>query len=407
MSAIHYSARSPWESLLGKIDSDLPLEYKPNSAELPTALLQPTPNTRRRLKKNPLQSFTVCFDLVDAAGKLLEAHHGTSGAFDGLEDKDELVRTFQRCRADHLGLTPPSSLIRWDITLSECQNVIQELPVLEGNSGHNMSVLKEASGTGGKGVFFVDSVQQIYDIVEAHRNRAAEEGEDFLDRIMEQKGRIPAWVLQAEVYPARLIAGRKFHLRTYVLANECLEEDHLVNIYIYNRHEVRSAAVAVDDAETKRDRLAHITNAAAAEGTTQQLLSEVEDLASQQPALEFFVARTLNHLITDIARRVGYTAQDEPPEIQKHVLAGLDIMMTSDNRFYLLEVNVNPATPPLTAVSKSFEQHLVNFMQDMKNLLFGHSSPNFLLINDVIQRGANGGGEDTVSAAIALVAGKR
>jgi hypothetical protein len=389
MSSIEYTARSPWEWVLGKVaaESDVPMNYCKDRKEMKSALLQPTPNAKRRHAKKHKQPCTVRFDLLDADGKLEEAHHGSSSALDGLEDKDELVRTFQRCRADALGFTPASTLIRWDATLLECQNMVRDWPVLRGNEGTTMAVLKEPIGSQGAGIYFVSSVEEIFDIIDKHRNRAINEGSAFLDSIMEQKGRIPSWCLQAEVHPPLLIRShRKFHIRSYVVVMECPEES-LVNLYLYNRHEVRIASIPVTDCESPRDRRAHITNGANGNSTARVLLNTLDELAPYQQGLEFWCATMLTHLLPDITRRVVHTASEQPPEIKKHILAGMDIMMTEDYRFHLLEVNVNPAAPPENMTPPDFTRHLVGFMTDLKNLVLGHGAPNFCIVEDVLQRG--------------------
>jgi hypothetical protein len=403
-AAIQYTVRSPWEWVLAKValESDIPMQYFQDRQQMVSGLLQPTPNTIRRAAKKRIQPCTVRFDLIDRNGRLLEAHHGISSALDGLEDKDELVRTFQRCRADFLGFTPPSTLIRWDATLPECTNMVRDWPVLKGNEGAKMAVLKEPIGSQGEGIYFVSSVDQLYEILEKHRNRAINEGQGFLDTIMEQKGRIPSWVLQAEIHPPLLIRnGHKFHLRSYVVAIECPEENHLVNLYLYNRHEVRIAGMAVtecngdgDNGEydpNNRDRRAHITNGANGNATARVLIDTVEELAPHQQALEHFGATMLTHLLPDISRRVEYTTSEHPPEIQKHIVAGLDIMMTEDLTFHLLEVNVNPAAPPEANSPTDFTKHLVGFMTDLKNLVLGHGAPNFIIIDEVLARGPGTG----------------
>lgn len=394
MSSIEYTVRSPWEWVLEQVESDVPMKRCVNSKEMASAMLAPTPNTRRKLnqKKGP-QPCTLRLDVVDQGGRLIEAHHGTSSALNGLEDKDELVRTFQRCRAVDFGITPPSTLIRWDATLQECQNVIKNLPTLETNSEHTIAVLKEPIGSRGEGIYFVSSVQEIFDILEKNRKQAVKEGEDFLDTIMEQKGRIPSWVLQAEVHPPLLIRGeRKFHIRSYVVGTECLEENHLLNLYVYNRHEVRIAAMPVTDGDTERDPMAHITNGSVNGGTSTQrvVMDAVEELAHRQQALEHFLANALTTLLPDIIRRVGYTSTEQPPEIQKHIMSGFDIMMTSDYRFYILEVNVNPAAPSKATASEDFTKHLVGFMTDLKSLVLGHDSPNFVITDEILNRGPGG-----------------
>ena len=126
----------------------------------------------------------------------LQSFHGTSEAFDGLEDKDEFVRTLQRCRCEHLELSPPSVLINWDVSAQECRNLVGDsMPALLGSENNNhtsIGVLKEPMGKSGAGVFFVHNAEEIHEIMERNRKRAVEEP-GFLDDLIAQKGRIPSW----------------------------------------------------------------------------------------------------------------------------------------------------------------------------------------------------------------------
>lgn len=124
----------------------------------------------------------------------LQSFHGTSEAFDGLEDKDEFVRTLQRCRCEHLELSPPSVLINWDVSAQECKNLVGEsMPTLLGNeTTEKVGVLKEPMGRSGAGVFFVHDAEEIYELMDRNRKRAAEEP-GLLDELIAEKGRIPSW----------------------------------------------------------------------------------------------------------------------------------------------------------------------------------------------------------------------
>lgn len=148
---------------------------------------------RRRKQRAVPPPCTLRLELLDTEGQLISpAFFGCSCALDGLEDKDELVRTFQRCRADHLQFSPPSVLIKWDVQESECHNMLKELPALSEVTS-KFAVLKEPMGSRGEGIYFVQSVEEMYRIIKEHRDRALHEGDDFLDSVMAHKGRIPSW----------------------------------------------------------------------------------------------------------------------------------------------------------------------------------------------------------------------
>lgn len=203
MERIYYTVRSPWEWVMKNVAAASPNDmiYVESPEKLPSGVLKAqvtvaaTPNTQRRrstMKKGPTPCtlrLEVCSTQDD---KLLYALHGTSAALDGLEDKDELVRTIQRCRCEHLNIGPPSVLLKWDITRDELGNFLPSLPVLPGNDGFEMAVLKEPMGSRGEGIYFVSSAEEAYTHIERHRIAALEEP-NLLDNIMFQKGRMPAW----------------------------------------------------------------------------------------------------------------------------------------------------------------------------------------------------------------------
>jgi len=199
--SVSFFVFSPWQWIMQSIavegmtevvdPNDLPSNKVPAK---PSAI---TPASRRRsnFRKKLKGPATLKLEMVNPETGFLEyAVHGTSSALDGLEDKDELVRTLQRCRCDHLNISPPSVLISWDVSHEECLNVVgKEMPKLEQNkSSPTYAVLKEPMGSQGKGIYFVEGAEEIHKIIDEHRQRALTEP-DFLDNLIEVKGRIPSW----------------------------------------------------------------------------------------------------------------------------------------------------------------------------------------------------------------------
>ena len=233
-SQLHCTARKPWgwvmESIIAtdypnmqmfKTPTELPtgIQLASVNGGSPTAAPAPSRGNRRRKKGPPADTLRI--EVVTTSSKPTAADstgdgsqppspskpndttirlaiHGTSEAFDGLEDKDELVRTLQRCRCEHLELSPPSRLINWDVTKEECMNLVgDKMPRLlandkKGNEKDRIAVLKEPMGRGGTGVFFVKNALEINDIIEQRRKQAVDDPE-FLDQLIAQKGRIPSW----------------------------------------------------------------------------------------------------------------------------------------------------------------------------------------------------------------------
>ena len=202
-TTVHYFVRHPWQWVMRSLPTTHMVESV-NTDGLPSANLPPgvpaitpaTPATRRRREARKFKGpSTVKLEITDTeTKKIVFAVHGSSPALDGLEDKDELVRTLQRCRCDHLNLSPPAVLLSWDVTHEECLNVLgKSLPVLNGNDGRTKyAVLKEPMGSQGKGIFFVTNAEEIHKIIDEHRQRALNEN-GFLDNLIAVKGRIPSW----------------------------------------------------------------------------------------------------------------------------------------------------------------------------------------------------------------------
>lgn len=205
---VSYMVRHPWEWVMQQVPGSAEMTHVTNLADLPSAQLaardaamtagtpSSTPATRRRRQTKRLnRPSTLKVEVSDSAtGALSYAVHGSSTAFDGLEDKDELVRTLQRCRCENLALSPPSILINWDVTKEECLNVVgKDLPALETNTSEiRFAVLKEPMGSQGKGIFFVKDAEEIHTIIDEQRERAMAEP-SFLDNLISDKGRIPSW----------------------------------------------------------------------------------------------------------------------------------------------------------------------------------------------------------------------
>ena len=203
---IQYVTGNPWTWVMNAIKTQ-DMHAVANPAALPLAQQQQqianvammTPRIRggrRQARRNKTDvPATLRIEVVDRkTGRVVVAWHGTSSAFDGLEDKDALVRTIQRCRVPESQISPASVLITWDVSLEECRNVIgKRLPTLESNTEeHPFAVLKEPMGSQGKGIYFVRDVDEIHQIVDQHHQRARAEPE-VLEALIAAKNRIPSW----------------------------------------------------------------------------------------------------------------------------------------------------------------------------------------------------------------------
>lgn len=426
--SVHYVVRQPWKWVMEGIKhrkmkevfspSDLPSNKAASIGNNGNIETTPgsTPTQRRRRenqRRRRMTPSTLKIDICDGDNRVILAAHGNSAALDGLEDKDELIRTMQRCRCEDKVISPPTILINWDATREECSNVVgTKLPSVEGNDlEEKFAVLKDPMGSQGSGIFFVQSADEIHKIVDEHRQRASADP-GFLDRLISAKGRIPSWgmfyfrffyehdrsslilcvftVVQAEVYPSLLVKGRrKFHIRTYVVVLEKLYSPEVVDIYLFNRHEVRIAGTAVAEGDQSRDPQAHITNGAMSSTTERVLIDDVPELTDRgmKEKIEQFVATTFGKdLIRDIAGRVRVNTGDASGAC-KFAVAGLDLMVTESGRIYLLEVNVNPSAPSEDTVTSQFKEHLQGFFHDLAALATGNTPSTFSTVNDILSLG--------------------
>jgi hypothetical protein len=174
------------------------------------------------------------------------------------------------------------------------------------------------------------------------------------------------------------------------------ENDEILDLFLYREHEVRIAGIPVnggsnDSAEETMDRrrnpLAHITNGALSSATERSILSQDTELKHLQPSLEIFVAEIFaKHLLADISRRVTSHAAPSVP-LREFAVAGLDLMVTTEGRWYLLEVNVNPGAPSEAMASDpAFSAHLQSFWTSMIDLVSGNPTAGFMDTFAILER---------------------
>ena len=104
--------------------------------------------------------------------------------------------------------------------------------------------------------------------------------------------------------------GRRFHIRTNVAVVNKLNHEDMVDVYIYNRHEVRIAGQAVSSDPETREPLAHITNGTSSGTMERALLSSIPELTALQGELRVFF-KAFQAFMPDMVRRVGYSASQE------------------------------------------------------------------------------------------------
>lgn len=166
-----------------------------------------------------------------------------SPIFEFLDPKDALFRHLQQtCNENFM---PETSLIPSDISttldLLAILNNSKFLETQESNHDENnikfkdKFLLKAALGSGGFGLYFVDNVDAVLEVIKGHAERAAK-FPGFTDGLKQKYGgHVPYWSLQRLILPVRTrinASNRKTQVRAYVIS--CNDK-----MFIYKNFEVR------------------------------------------------------------------------------------------------------------------------------------------------------------------------
>lgn len=292
----------------------------------------------------------------------------TSPAFDPFDLKDDLVHAIQVAGCTHLA--PDSYLLEWDIS-----DLTPEIKQLFHNQNEPL-LLKSAIGSGGRGIEFVCSSDELFQIIQQNAEAAKAEP-NFLDQIRKTyQNRIPSWVLQRHIKSILVQGGRKCHLRAYIVIHD--------KILMYKTIEVRVAAsIYCHESNLDwKDRSAHITNGAGGDKTERFLLSEIDELSGLEFNVQDFLVELLNSLKAQICETILNVSEEENNArggkyVEKFGVAGVDIMVDENKRLWLLEFNRNPAAPPPGVLSDTFRNHLIEFTRSICNFALNDKETNF------------------------------
>jgi len=298
----------------------------------------------------------------------------TSKALEFLDAKDALY--------EHLPpeTMPETILLDWDCTCDD-GNIKSFL-----QRHSNKVLLKAALGSGGSGLYFVDSCEDVLAVMQGHAARAQRE-EGFLDKLrLENGGRVPKWSLQALLQPV-LVSWRKSQVRAYIVFIEGDDDDE-PHCYFYSSFEVRlpnweaetatAAHTAMDDYESEvcGGGGAVPYNRGRIKADTERLLvSECAELSGAQEAIEKTITAAFSSLRPALVRRKG----DSNRAYVKVAVIGADLLLEQrccpgDSSSLLvakiLEVNNNPAmaNPEKHRMSLLYKEHLVTFFHGLVEL---------------------------------------
>lgn len=302
-----------------------------------------------------------------------EAERGvwcTSTALEFLDAKDAL---YEHLPAEAM---PDTLLLDWDC-ISDDGSIEKFLLT------HDKVLLKAALGSGGSGLYFVDSCEAVLAVLKGHAARAQRE-DGFLDKLrLDNGGRVPRWSLQTLLTPV-LVGGRKSQVRAYIVF---IEDDDQPHCYFYSCFEVRlpnwEAEIATADYTTMDDYEREVCGGSDAvpynrgrikADTERLLLSECAELTGAQEAIEKTLTSAFRVLRSELTTRKGISNS----AYVKVAVVGVDLLLehcgggAEDSSLVasILEVNNNPAmaNPLKHRMSLLYKEHLGTFFHDLTEL---------------------------------------
>jgi len=231
---------------------------------------------------------------------------------------------------------PTSLPLDWDIELP------LTLPDYIGDVGP--WVLKRDGGSGGREVYFVQSMEEIQKLLE--EGQLLEQALPFLEE-RQKEGLIPNWALQKYISNLQLLPYNghlyKFHVRAYILMVDEL-------YYLHNRPEIRLASTPFVD-DVFNDISQHLTNGT--QGAMRLLASEFTLLESLTEKLVGFAELVMDPCaeppspFTDTTRETGWRTKDvlftKSTQWKPIGIYAMDLMVDTDMNLWLLEVNHSPS----------------------------------------------------------------
>ena len=319
----------------------------------------------------------------------------TSRCLEFLDAKDNLYKYIEL--GNGTKCMPTTRLLPFDVTEIEQFN---DKPHL----------LKGALGSGGFGLYFVKTKNDIMSIIKWHRIKA-EQATGFIDSLHRDFGRVPLWSLQEFIPSIRVQGNKRCQIRVYVVV--C--EEHC---YYYHTHEVRLPTwdCNLDDelltSNTNNndnddddpidtgdlssyDKQCCLGTAARPynkdrnkKETHRYLTTEIEDLKSSSSAVNDCIVRSFNALKPFIQNQINEQNKESTnTKRTKLAISGVDLVLhkTDNDEFeaLIVELNNNPAMVGLNKkMSAKFNQHLKQLLSDIVilGLSNGKVQNNFSLI---------------------------
>jgi hypothetical protein len=282
---------------------------------------------------------------------------------------------------------PETHLLKWDC---ESEEEISELPSLP-------SLLKASLGSGGDGIYFVNTRSEILQVIKDHARKAlASEG--FIQSLIKMYGDVPDWNLQRYVRSLRIRNDtRRTQFRVYAVS--CNNR-----IFVYKKGEVRLPEwnIDLDNAISSnislREELSEDNHNISGEArpyndernktlTERHTVEEVEEIRQLNPILiEHSIlalqalrptiekSRTSNESNAPLSPLTDAATVDSLDNPSTHKIAerifipmaivGIDLIIDRETlRPLIVEFNNNPAMAKKASnMSENYKAHLISFV---------------------------------------------
>lgn len=426
---VYYSSHHNWhwviEEAITKLQQEIipgiNIHYCPSFAKLPSKQEFPSLKPKYSLFR---------FDVVDQTS-LCGMIRVDSLSMSFLDPKDVLYHELQRVQLEKY--MPPSELIPWTV------DNLEDLPV---SFPSTPALLKAPLGSGGSGLYFIHTKEDILEIIKQHRLKALQTP-GFLNSVSQyyESSIVPKnvkernseelttkelldyvplyWSLQQIIQPIRtslsfepqltVDSPRKTQIRAYLV--ECQQK-----FYLFHRLEVRVPHwdVSLDELLHDEDNI-HSTNQPKSDQyeeyvcgnstarpynesrnkkeTRRYLLSEIPELQAYEQTMLLHVQECFQGLKPRLLARVSSLSSSDSasslPIIKEKSISmailGIDLLFSEDKNTYIVEVNNNPAMPSKVKhhMSSAYHNHLIELNASMYNLALSNISSVVPKLNQV------------------------
>lgn len=396
MHTLHYTAHHNWAWVLKEavesLQSDkLDIILDKRFSELPS----------QQVSKEKATYALFRVEIGGCVDRIIRSY-ATSLCFVHLDPKDALLLEMKAVYVEHC--MPKTVMLEWDSEEAVDVELFPTRPAL----------LKAALGSGGFGLYFVYTPNDVVEVMKAHKKRA-EGVEGFLDGLRRDYTTVPRWSLQQLVPSVRVAnQNRKCQLRAYVV--ECNGA-----LYLYHEYEVRipcwdidldavladelrmsmeSPAAAMSDEALCSRWSYEVENECCGRGnarpyneqrnkgkTERYLVDEIPELSGCKDAMTRVLRESMKAMKERILSR---NSGDVKSSSSTMAIAGVDLLVSrkdpseinedSSNpdpfNAYIVEVNNNPAMPhPDKHMSTKYRQHLVKLVSSILKLGLRRAAP--------------------------------